>query len=251
MDDYRAAAHMQVNTVQANTRAYDRTFWERMPLVLDTSHRLHAVMGIPPGTQMTTGHEVSGSWHTTELRPQFENFENLSLPRELGEHGGLPGVYVTESDHDDTESDSVDDAEYEEDDSTQNAGSTEPDVPTIRVQPPSAGRSEFEPSVPIDLSHRKRRPSDLPRPQLRQAHKRQKVEAEIIDLTSLVQDVATEQLRATSLQKHALDEASTAAPLMVESMLEPNLIPAQVQAQIEVEADQESNSEPVHEWNND
>ncbi|KAK5687404.1 hypothetical protein LTS10_001542 [Elasticomyces elasticus] len=205
-------------------------------------------MGIPPGTQMT-GHEVSGSWHTTEPRPHFENFENLSLPRELGGHGGLPGVYVTDSDHDDTESDCADDAEYEEDDSTQNAGSTEPEVPTIRVQPPSAGRSEFEPSVPIDLSDRKRRPSDLPRPQLRQAHKRQKVEVEIIDLTSPVQGVATEQLRAASLQKHALDEASTAVPLMAESILQPDSIPARPQAYIQVAASQKSNRAPVHEWN--
>ncbi|KAK5709252.1 hypothetical protein LTR17_019932 [Elasticomyces elasticus] len=210
------------------------TLWERMPSVLDASHRLHAVMGIPPGTQMS-GHEVSGSWHTTEPRPHFENFENLSLPPELGGHGGLPGVYVTDSDHDDTESDSADDAEYEEDDSTQNAGSTEPEVPTIRVQPPSAGRSEFEPSVPIDFSHRKRRLSDLPRPQLRQAHKRQKVEVEIIDLTSPVQGVATEQRRAPSLQKHVFDEAS------IESILEPDLIPARPQAQTQVEASQESN----------
>ncbi|KAK3627169.1 hypothetical protein LTR56_019383 [Elasticomyces elasticus] len=184
---------MQINTVQANTRAYDRTLWERMPLVLDASHRLHAVMGIPPGTQMR---------HTTEPRPQFENFENLSLPPELGGPGELPGVYVEESDHDDTDSDSADDAEYEEDNLTQNAGNTEPEVPTIRVQPPSAGRNEYGSSVPCNHSDRKRRPSDLPRPQLRQAHKRQKVEVDIIDLTSPVQGVFTEQLRAPSLRKH-------------------------------------------------
>ncbi|KAK5735686.1 hypothetical protein LTR17_008037 [Elasticomyces elasticus] len=222
------------------------TLWERMPLVLDASQRLHAVMDIPPGTQMTiqTGHEVSGSWHTTEPRAHFENFKNLSLPPELGGHGGLPGAYLAESDHNDTESDSADDAEYEEDDSTQNAGSTEHEVPTILVHAPSVGRNEYEPSVPIDLSHRKRRPSDLPRPQLRQAHKRQKVEVEIIDLTSPVQGMATEQLRAPSLRKHVFDDAS------IESIFESDPIPVVPQVQIQVAANQESDRAPVHEWNN-
>ncbi|TKA79468.1 hypothetical protein B0A55_04218 [Friedmanniomyces simplex] len=169
---------MQPKTSKAEIRAFEKTFWERMPDVIQAAKTLHAVMGVPPGARMTS-HETAPSGHIPVRPPPIKR----PLPPELGGEGGLPGISFSASDHD-TETDSDIDAEHEiEDEPMRDPRKTQQEVPTILVQPPSAGPEVPSRSMAALPSNRKRRPSELPRPQSRYAHKRQRVEPEVIDLT--------------------------------------------------------------------
>ena len=150
-----------------------------MPNVLETSLRLQAAVGIPPGARMTADTATFGE--DTLEQAAFK----VLLPPELGGPGGNPGVTVPESEEnyfsvDESESESEDDSEEDEDDDedededegedegegeedddddVSGASSSEdaeheiiedepergvretspPEVPEILVQPPSAG----------------------------------------------------------------------------------------------------------------
>ncbi|KAK0803384.1 hypothetical protein LTR91_012540 [Friedmanniomyces endolithicus] len=175
----RKPAPMPSETIKAEHQAWESTVYHRMPNVLETSLRLQAAVGIPPGARMTADTATFGE--DTLEQAAFK----VLLPPELGGPGGNPGVTVPESEEnyfsvDESESESEDDSEEDEDDDedededegedegegeedddddVSGASSSEdaeheiiedepergvretspPEVPEILVQPPSAG----------------------------------------------------------------------------------------------------------------